>query len=349
MARAPIVVGGVTVEPGSRKTVELELARLHTHTPVSMPVEIVHGKQDGPVLCISAAIHGDELNGIEIVRRVLMLPQLKRLRGTLIAVPIVNVFGVLLQMRYLPDRRDLNRSFPGSEGGSLAARLAYVFDTEVLSKATHAIDLHTAAAHRTNLPQVRANLDDPETMRLARAFAAPVIIDAKLRDGSLRATAVERGLPVLLYEGGQAMRFDEDCIRLGVRGIREVMRALGMLAPAKRRRMSTAEPVAITQTSWVRTPTSGILRASVGLGEHVTAGQSLGVVGDPFGDGEVSLEAPFGGIVIGHTQLPLVHEGDAAFNIARVQRAGDVVARIEALTGDLDDSDLRKPDDPPMV
>ena len=348
MARAPIVVGGRSIAAGTRETVELELARLHTHTPVGMPVEVVHGKHDGPTLCVSAAIHGDELNGIEIVRRVLMLPQLKRLRGTLLAVPIVNVFGVLHQTRYLPDRRDLNRSFPGSESGSLAARLAYVFDTEVLSKATHAIDLHTAASHRTNLAQVRANVDDPETLRLARAFAAPVIIDAKLRDGSLRATAVERGLPVLLYEGGQAMRFDEDCIRLGVRGIREVMRALGMLPAAKRPRAVT-EPVQVGHTSWVRAPTSGILRAYVGLGDRVADGQTLGVVGDPFGDREVGLEAPFGGIVIGYSQLPLVHEGDAAFNIARVQRAGDAVARIEALTGDLDDSDLRKPDEAPII
>ena len=308
----------------------------------------MHGKHDGPTLCVSAAIHGDELNGIEIVRRVLMLPQLKRLRGTLLAVPIVNVFGVLHQTRYLPDRRDLNRSFPGSESGSLAARLAYVFDTEVLSKATHAIDLHTAASHRTNLAQVRANVDDPETLRLARAFAAPVIIDAKLRDGSLRATAVERGLPVLLYEGGQAMRFDEDCIRVGVRGIREVMRALGMLPRAKRPRAVT-EPVQVAHTSWVRAPTSGILRAYVGLGDRVADGQTLGVVGDPFGDREVGLEAPFGGIVIGYSQLPLVHEGDASFNVARVQRAGDAVARIEALTGDLDDSDLRKPDEAPII
>src|SRR5690606_19356265 len=209
------------------------------------------------------------------------------------------VFGVLHQTRYLPDRRDLNRMFPGSEGGSLAARLAYVFTNEVLAKATHAIDLHTAAAHRDNLPQVRANLDDAETVRLARAFGAPVMIDAKLRDGSLRAEAVERGLPVLLYEGGQAMRFDEDCIRVGVRGIRDVMRALGML-PAPKRRKAPPEPVAIQQTSWVRAPTSGILRATVGLGERVARGQTLGVVGDPFGDGESQLLAPFGGVVIGH-------------------------------------------------
>lgn len=348
MARAPIVVGGVSIAPGTRATVELELARLHTHTPVDMPVQVIHGRNDGPVLCVSAAIHGDELNGIEIVRRLVALPQLKRLRGTLIAVPIVNVFGVLYQMRYLPDRRDLNRSFPGSEGGSLAGRLAYVFTNEVLAHATHAIDLHTAAAHRNNLPQVRLDLDDQESLRLAKAFAAPVMIDAKLRDGSLRAMAVERGIPVLLYEGGQAMRFDEDCIRVGVRGIREVMRALGMLPPSKSKRVSP-EPVAVEQTSWVRAPNSGILRASVGLGDSVATGQVLGVVGDPFGGSEAPMVAPFGGIVIGRNQAPLVHEGDASFNIARVRRAGEAAARIEAITGDLDEADLRKPDDPPVI
>lgn len=348
MARPPLVIGGVEVAAGTRTTVELELARLHTHTPVAMPVQVVHGRHDGPVLCVSAAVHGDELNGIEIVRRLVALPQLKRLRGTLLAVPIVNVFGVLYQMRYLPDRRDLNRSFPGSESGSLASRLAWVFDNEVLAHATHAIDLHTAASHRDNLPQVRLDLDHEESLSLARAFGAPVMIDAKLRDGSLRARAAERGLPVLLYEGGQAMRFDEDCIRVGVRGIREVMRALGMLPQGARKR-TPPEPVAVEQTSWVRAPTSGILRASVGLGDSVAAGQVIAVVGDPFGDRETVIEAPFGGIIIGHNQLPLVHEGDAAFNVARVRRAGEAAARIEAITSDLDEADLRRPDEPPVV
>ena len=183
---------------------------------------------------------------------------------------------------------------------------------------------------------------------VAHAFGAPVIIDARLRDGSLRAEAVERGLPVLLYEGGQAMRFDEDCIRVGVRGIRDVMRELDML-PKSKKRGRTHEPVAVQQTSWVRAPTSGVLRAAVGLGERVARGQVLGVVGDPFGEGEAQLVAPCGGVVIGHNQCPLVHEGDAAFNIARIADAGDAVARIDALTSDLDDSDLRKPDEAPVI
>ncbi|MFN2300954.1 MAG: succinylglutamate desuccinylase/aspartoacylase family protein [Gammaproteobacteria bacterium] len=348
MARPPIIVGGRAVEAGTRATVELELARLHTHTPVGMPVQVVHGKRDGPTLCVSAAIHGDEINGIEIIRRLLSLPQLKRMRGTLLAVPIVNIFGVLHQTRYLPDRRDLNRSFPGSERGSLAARLAYVFTHAVLAHASHAIDLHTAAAHRTNLPQVRANLDDPEVLRLAQAFSAPVIVNSNLRDGSLRATAMERNIPVLLYEAGEALRFDEESIAIGVRGIVEVMRTLGMLQAPSRKR-PPANPVVVEQSSWARAPASGILRAAVGVGERVANGQMLGLISDPFGESELSVAAPFGGIVIGRTLLPLVHEGDALFHVARVRRAGEAVARMEALASENDEEDLRQPDDLPIV
>ena len=348
MARKSIVIGGRSVAPGARATVELELARLHTHTPVAMPVQVVHGRRDGPVLCLSAAIHGDELNGIEIIRRLLALPQLKRLRGTLLAVPVVNVFGVLQQTRYLPDRRDLNRSFPGSERGSLAARLAHVFTREVLAHATHVIDLHTAAMHRTNLPQVRANLDDETTLGLARAFAAPIIVDSNLRDGSLRAAAAELGIPVLVYEAGEALRFDEGSIRLGVRGIVDVMRALGML-PAPKRRGRVVQPVLVEQTSWVRAPGSGVLRASIGLGDQVSNGQTLGVVADPFGENEGRpVEAPFGGIVIGRTLLPLVHEGDALFHIARVRRAGEALARVEELSIH-NDEELGTHGEPPIV
>ena len=333
--RPPFVLGGAAVQPGTRQTVQLDVAQLYTHTPVGMPVHVVHGRRDGPTLCLSAAVHGDEINGIEIIRRVLALPQLRRMRGTLLAVPIVNVFGVLARTRYLPDRRDLNRSFPGSPKGSLAARLAHLFTGQVLDRASHAIDLHTGTAHRANLPQVRANLDDPQALAMARAFCAPVIINSDLRDGSLRHAADERGIPVLLYEGGEALRFDEHCIRLGVRGIVGAMRGLGML-PRVKRKYAPQQPVQVERTRWVRAESSGILRTTVQLGQRVREGERLGLISDPFGEGETEAPAVFDGIVIGRTNLPLVHEGDALFHVARVHhpdRASEVVEELGGSDG----------------
>ncbi len=332
--RAPITVGGETVRPGERRTVALDTAQLYTHTPVGMPVHVIHGRRDGPVLSLSAAIHGDEINGIEIIRRVLALPQLQRLRGTLLAVPIVNVFGVLAQTRYLPDRRDLNRSFPGSAGGSLAARLAHLFVDEILDHATHVIDLHTGAAHRTNLPQVRANLEERRNVELAEAFGAPVILHSRLRDGSLRAAAEERGLPALVYEAGEALRFDDASIKIGVHGVIAAMRALEML-PRVRRKRNSPPPARVETTRWVRADCSGILRTTIQLGRPVKKGQRLGLISDPFGDGETPVTSDLDGIVIGHTNLPLVHEGDALFHIARVHHPGEAAAAVEAFTNSM--------------
>jgi predicted deacylase len=294
-----------------------------------MPVHVVRGKRSGPRLFISAAIHGDEINGVEIIRRLLKLPKLKRLNGTIIAVPIVNVHGLINHSRYLPDRRDLNRSFPGTETGSLAARLAYLFMQEIVSQSTHGIDLHTGAIHRTNLPQVRANLDDEETNRLARAFDVPVIISSNLRDGSLREAAAEYGIPMLLYEAGEALRFDEVSIRAGVKGIINVMRALAMLPPSSRITHKHTEPVVARSSSWVRAPDSGILRAMVAPGSRVKKDTLLGVIADPFGESEVKILSSFNFIVIGRTNLPLVNEGDGLFHIARFEHVLDAANKVD--------------------
>ena len=199
-------INGENVLPGSSVTLELPLPELYTRTPMTMPVQVRRGKRPGPCLFVCAAVHGDELNGIEIIRRLMKRRALSRVRGTIIAVPIVNVYGVIERSRYLPDRRDLNRSFPGSGRGSLAARVADLFMTEIVARCTHGIDLHTGAMHRGNLPQVRGNLDHEETLRLARLFGVPVLINADVRDGSLREAAAARGIPMLLYEAGEALR-----------------------------------------------------------------------------------------------------------------------------------------------
>ena len=341
MAARDLVIGGVTVPAGRRMGVALPVAMLHTHVPVDMPVWVINGRRDGPRLFVSAALHGDELNGIEIIRRLRGMSLLSGLRGTLLLVPVVNVFGLLQHSRYLPDRRDLNRSFPGSERGSLAARLAHLFMTEIVARCTHGIDLHTGAVHRHNLPQVRARLDDPATRALAMDFGAPVVIDARLRDGSLREAAATRGIPTLIYEAGEALRFDETAIRIGVAGIVNVMRRLGMLREGRGRRPA-AEPVVASASYWVRAPESGILRSATAPGRRVDRDQVLGTISDPFGERDIPVAASQPGVVVGYNSLPLVNEGDALFHVARVPRPGEAEAALEAMTGSVLDAETEE-------
>jgi predicted deacylase len=325
-----VTIGGIDVPPGQTRSINLPLAMLYTHAPVEMPVHVINGRRDGPRLFITAAIHGDELNGIEIIRRLLNARMMKRLRGSLIAVPIVNVFGVLNQSRYLPDRRDLNRCFPGTEKGSLAARVADLLITEIVNQCTHGIDLHTGALHRTNLPQIRAAMDEPVTASLAMAFGTPVVLNSNLRDGSLREAAAELGIPTLLYESGEALRFDETCIKVGVRGIINVMRTLGMLPQLKKTRVKK-EPVTIRSSIWARAPIGGIVRTHIKLGEQVESGQQLATISDPFGNTETAVVSPYSGIIIGRSNLPLVNEGEALFHVAKIPKKADAQLVTEAV------------------
>lgn len=305
------------IRPGERRRLDLPLPSLFTQNPVVLPLHVVHGRRPGPRLFITAAVHGDEINGIAIIRRLLASSALRNLRGTLLAVPVVNVYGFVRHSRYLPDRRDLNRSFPGSEGGSLAGRLAATLMSEVVAESDLGIDLHTGAAHRENLPQIRARVDELGIPDLARAFDTPVILDADLRDGSLRAAAAAVGVPVLLYEAGEALRFDELSIRAGVRGILGVMRRLGMIRASARRARSPHQPVIARSSTWARAHTSGMLRFARPLGAWVEKGERLATIADPFGNGEEPVTAPVAGIVIGRMNLPLITEGEALFHIAR--------------------------------
>jgi hypothetical protein len=273
---------------------------------MSLPVIVINGKQPGPRLWLSAAVHGDELNGVDIIRRLVKALKPHRLSGSVIAVPVVNIFGLLGQSRYLPDRRDLNRSFPGSGRGSMASRLAFLFMKEVVSQCTHGVDLHTAAIHRVNLPHVRADLEDPATYAFAQAFGAPIILHASHRDGSLRQAAAKRKIPTLLYEAGEALRFDTEAIQAGVDGIYRVMAYLGMYAPP------SSLPLPVTresrQTRWVRASRGGIWHRSIQLGEAVQQRQPLGFITDTFGDKPMPVRSPIAGVVICHGQNPSIKE-----------------------------------------
>lgn len=327
---AVIHIGNASIKMGQQVTVNLPMPKLYDCTPITLPVHIIRGKEPGPVLCLTAAIHGDEINGVEIIRRLLKKPGLKKIKGTLITVPIVNVYGFLYQQRNLIDRRDLNRSFPGSAKGSLASRIAHLLSEEVLSKATHAIDLHTGSNHRFNLPQIRANLDMPGIEELASAFNVPVILHATLRDGSLRQYADEKGIPFLLYEAGEALRFDELSIRTGVNGVLGVMQALGMICDKKHRLKKFTTTIS-RNSYWLRAPISGILLPKKKVGDKVNKGQLIASIANPTTLDEYKVKSPLSGIIIGDDKLPLVHAGQALFHIASFEMLNLVEEQIECL------------------
>ena len=337
--RAGFGIGGTTVAPGKSATIDLPVSMMSDHTPVHMSVHVRHGKREGPTLFVSAGVHGDEVIGIEIIRRLLRSAKLGGMKGTLIAVPIVNSFGFINRARYLPDRRDLNRSFPGSETGSLAARLAHLFLTEIVDRADLGIDLHSAAIHRMNFPQTRIDAAEGRLRRLADAFGAPIIMQSPHREGSLRQAAAEKGTPVLLYEAGEALRFDEVSVRAGLGGILRVMREIGMIsgrgvAPPK------SAPRFSTSSKWLRAPIGGLFRAFRTGGQPVRRGDHLGSVSDPFGEIEESIVAPFGGIIVGRAVMPVVNEGDAVFHLARVGSVARAETALENHSAQLADDPM---------
>ncbi len=335
--RSSFRLNGATILPGTRQTVDLPVSVLSDHTPVTMSVHVIHGRLDGPTVFVSAGVHGDEVIGVEIVRRLLRTKNVDSLRGTLIAVPIVNAFGFINHSRYLPDRRDLNRSFPGSAVGPLASRLAHLFLREIVGRCDLGIDLHSAAIHRENLPQIRISPDNARLKELADVFGAPVVMESDLREGSLRAAAREMGKHILLFEAGEGLRFDEMYVRAGVAGILRVLRHLKMV-PAKGIAKPKAKSQHCTSSKWLRAPAGGLLRTFKGNGDVVAKDDVMGVVSDPFGNNELEIVAPFRGIVVGRAVLPIVNEGDAVFHLARVRSASlaeDAVNDLnDQLTGD---------------
>ncbi len=328
--RKPFLIGAEQVPPGKSATVRLPIGHLSTHMDLSLPVRVIHGASDGPVMFVTAAIHGDEIIGVEIIRRLLHHVSPRRLAGTLLCVPVVNFLGFIAHQRYLPDRRDLNRSFPGSSTGSLAAQLAHVLTNQVLLRSDVGIDLHSAGLHRTNLPQIRISDGDQGLLDLARAFGAPVIVASQVRDGSLRQETRRAGVPTLLYEAGEALRFDELAIRLGVKGILRVMAMLGMVTAIAG--PPPANPVLSRRTRWTRAPEGGIFRAARKAGDLVEPGDVLGSLSDPFGDTNLRVTSDMAGIIIGRSNLPVVNQGDALMHIAEVRAFDEAEDRMHRIT-----------------
>jgi predicted deacylase len=258
------------------------------------------------------------------------------LRGTLLAIPVVNAFGFLNRSRYLPDRRDLNRSFPGLAKGSLAARLAYIFDNEIVGKSDFGIDIHSAAIHRSNLPQIRISPSRPNALEYAKAFGAPLILASKVRVGSLRQAAQDKDIDVIVFEGGEGLRFDEISIRTGVAGVLRVMRRMDMIS-SKGVPKLRATSIRASSSSWVRAPVGGLFRSYRDIGEQVGTGEVLGAVSDPFGEKEWELLAEEPGLLIGRTNLPIVNEGDAVYHLARISETQDAESTIDSMASSLEE------------
>lgn len=308
--REPFEIAGRTVSPGKRLSVEFPVARLPGEsTPQMLPCVVLHGKNPGPTVFVCGAIHGDEITGTAIIRRLMDTLSARTLTGTVLLLPVVNLFGFTLDSRYLPDRRDLNRCFPGSIRGSLGSRLARLFMDEIVARSDFGLDLHSGSDHRTNAPQIRADLDKPAHFALAKAFGAGIALHAKLRAGSLREAAGRVGVPTVTFEGGVAHRFDPDVIETGLRGVQRVLAHV---------RGETPPPVPtwiVRKSKWLRARRSGIFWSHVEAGQPVEEGQPLGRLTDILGKVDLPIVAPADGVVLGLNLHPPVHQGDALINL----------------------------------
>jgi hypothetical protein len=344
------ILGGL-VEPGEKRQLALPIADEVGGS--GAPITVAHGLQAGPVLCVAGGIHGDELNGVEVARNLLHAADPAALRGTLVVMPIVNLYGFKRGSRYLADRRDLNRFFPGRPRGSLASRIAHAMFSGVVRRCSALVDLHSGSFHRTNLPQVRANLNDPATLDLAMAFGPSIVVHNPGLPGTLRRAAGEHGIPAITYEAGEPMRFQREEIERGVLGLQRVLVHIGMLEPQAEPEQAAAgetsppavQPAEITDPTqlywssrWVRVDAGGILLARVRLGDQVAEGELLGTVTDPLSNQSSEIYAPRDGRVIGMALDQIVVPGFAAFHVASPARAGE-----SAESGGLEPKDFETP------
>lgn len=331
MPNASFIMAGHEVQPGHSAIIAIPISQGVTGISANLAAQVLNGVETGPTVFVSAAIHGDEIVGTAIIQKLIQRLDPAQMKGTLILVPAVNIHGFIQHSRYLPDRRDLNRSFPGNPNGSLAGQLAHAFFENVIGPAALGIDLHTAAIHRYNLPQIRIAAKNPELMELAMAFGAPVVIESPLRDGSMRALAAEQGTPMLLLEAGEALRFDRLSIEVGALGIMRVMAHIGMIEPDESL-ASVGIPARSRKSSWMRSPRGGVTHRVHKSGDIVRKGEVLAVVTGLFGEDPMPITSTIDGIVIGHATLPVVNQGDAIFHVAEVAKLEQAGERIDTIT-----------------
>lgn len=313
--RAPFKLLGHTIEAGKTTRLTLEVAKLHTNTPIQIPVIVSHANKTGPTLLLLAGLHGDEINGIETVRQIVKKGWHKPNYGTVICIPVFNIFGFLNLSREFPDGRDLNRVFPGTKNGSLASQFAYIFMKEIAPLTDVTIDFHTGAAQRNNYPQTRCDFRDKESRELCDVFAAPFTIDSSVLAKSIRNSVTKLGKKYILYEGGKANRIDDFAVNIAIDGTLRVMQHLGM-------RYFDVEPNEeashiIKRTKWIRASSSGVLNLRITNGQYVEKGSLLAIISDPYGKFERSVKSPTNGFIFNVNEMPLVNKGDAIFNIGK--------------------------------
>ncbi len=322
MKNSPLKIGNITIQPGERINLALPTPELYTFAPIYIPVHAIHGKKKGPVLLVCGSLHGDEINGLVITQKLLKLRLLDSIRGTLIVIPTLNIYGMMTLSRNLPDRRDLEGSFPGSKSGSFASRLAHFLTEEIFSHITHCIDLHTGEPHISKLPQVKTSLAHPEAHQLAEHFQAPVILDTQSKKGLLWLLEKEdRSIPTIVYEVGEALRLDNAGIKTGVQGIVRVMRSINMISPsAKVSKLPSS--VQLDSDYWVRSPSSGLCEIFCRVGSFVAKGSLLATILDPFGtEQRQDVFSPFDGIVIARNNLPILNEGEPILQLAEMKKS----------------------------
>lgn len=308
-----IVINGKSIDRGEKVLTKIAISKLPSGTVIEIPIYVFRSVHDGPVVLLMAGMHGDEVNGTEIVRRMLSKKMLYPLKGTIIAVPVLNIYGFLNFSREVPDGKDVNRSFPGNRDGSLASRVAYRFMKEIIPYVDYGLDFHTGGSSRANYPQIRCVLADYRNDELAKAFGAPFILNSPYRQGSLRKEAAKLGKSIMVYETGESLRFDEKGISMGIEGSCRVLHHLGMMANAT---PPHEESVVCMKDIWLRAKNAGLWRSYVRLGEYIKKNQNIGSITDPYGEMEVRLNAPASGYIVGLNNMPVVNQGDALMHIS---------------------------------
>jgi uncharacterized protein len=309
-----ITILGQDIAPGKHYELNLSVAKLHTSTPVQIPIIVDRAKIDGPTVVLMAGMHGDEINGVEIIRRIIRKKYNKPIVGTIICIPIFNIFGFLNLKRELPDGRDLNRSFPGSLTGSLASQFAYQFITEIAPVTDVLIDYHTGAVQRNNFPQIRCDFDDIRSVELAKIFNPPIILDTTLIGKTIRESMKKMGKQYLLFEGGKANSIEEQVVEEGINGAKLILNKLGM-RQFKIDISAGRSPIFLSQSKWLRAPNSGLFLAQVKNGERIQKGDLLGIIMDPFGKIERKIKAAKEGVILCVNEAPTVYKGDAIFHV----------------------------------
>ncbi len=320
-----LVIDDVVIPAGTSKTVDIQVARLLSGTLIHMPVHVFRSENPGPTLLLSGGLHGDEVNGIEVVRRMISLGVLNQITcGSVVAIPIINVYGFLFFSREVPDGKDVNRSFPGSPNGSLAAQVAHTMATKILPVVDMGIDFHTGGASRTNYPQIRYDDQDPKAIEMAKAFKAPIALGSGLISGSLRACGQTQGVPIIVYEGGESLRLEEKAVKEAIRGTKRFMHSIGMLEASpkprglKGRQKGDQKAIRhISGNTWVRAEASGLFSSERESGQAVREGELIGRIRNPYDSYSVKVYSPMDGFIIGHNNIPLVHRGDALFHIGK--------------------------------